>query len=140
MHVGNVAGFQSCTLPEASTEATEYREGIYKFTKKFPGVPTFTDVTLMRGIVPTDTGFHDWAITAMTGGEYRSHVRILHYQRGDITPGTDEAVPGTAAREYQCFECFPIRAKPAADLEAMTGEVSMGEMDFSLEYFTIGTA
>lgn len=137
--VGDEAGFNSCTLPELSVETVLYREGTYKFTKKFPGVPEYTDVSLMRGVVKTDTGFYDWVRAAGTGGEYRTGVSILHYQRADIDPetGFGEAIPDEAARKYNCFECVPVRGKPAADLEGNSGEVSMAEMDFALEWFEI---
>ena len=67
--INGEAGFQSVTLPELSTEAVEYREGTFKYTKKQPGVPTVSDVTMMRGVVKTDTDFYDWLIRGISGGE-----------------------------------------------------------------------
>ena len=131
------AGFQSVTLPEWSIEAAEYREGIYKFTKKFPGPPTVSDVTLMRGIVYKDTRFHEWAVAAFDGSAYRADFGIFHYHRADVPAGVQEAIADTPARVYKCYEGFPIRVKPAADFDATSGEVSMAEMDISIEYFEI---
>lgn len=137
VHVGGKAGFQSVTLPELTNDAAEYREGIYKFTKKFPGVPTFGDITLQRGVVKTDTGFFDWVIAAVNGGEYRSNVRIMHYHRSDVEPGMDEAVPGNPSREYLCYNSFPIRVKPAGDLDSTATDISLTEMDIAIEYFEV---
>lgn len=135
------AGFQSVTIPDMSIEPAEYREGIYKYTKKFPGPPTFSDVSLMRGIVSRDTRFFDWGIATQVGSQYRADVEILHYHRANFNnPNTaveNAGLPGLASRIYKCHECFPIRAKPTADFDATSGEVSMAELDFALEWFEI---
>lgn len=137
---GAEAGFQSVTLPEITVEAVEYREGTMKFTKKYPGVPSYSDGTLMRGVALTDTVFYDWCLTAATSGEYRTELVIWHYQREQ--DGAEVSSPVAAyegTRAYRCQECLPIRAKPAADMDATSGEVSMAEVDFSTEYFSIET-
>ena len=64
---GGEAGFQSVTLPELSNEATEYREGTSTYTKKYPGPPTVSDITLMRGIAQRDSAFWEWARGAAEG-------------------------------------------------------------------------
>ena len=134
------AGFQSVTLPEMTIEATEYREGTYKYTKKFPGPPTISEVSCMRGVVKADTGFFDWCLAAIAGGEYRANISILQFGREDFTTaGFSEftAAPSSAARTYNCYECVPVRVKPAGDMDATSGEVSMAEVDFAPEYFNI---
>jgi phage tail-like protein len=140
-HVSGEAGFQSASLPDISIEAAEYREGTFKYTKKFPGPPTISDVSLMRGVVAADTAFFDWAISTISGGAYRCDIKILQYQRGDLptpsNPAENASIPAEAARIYKCFECVPTRAKPAGDLDATSGEVAMAECDFALEYFTV---
>lgn len=135
--VDGEAGFQSITIPEETYEASEYREGIYKFTKKFPGIPTFGDVTLMRGIVAADTGFSDWAVATRGGAEYRADVLIEHHHRQDAPPGIGEAIAAPAARAYLLHEAFCIRSKPGADMDATSGEVSMGEIDIAIEWFEL---
>ncbi len=133
--IGGEAGFQSVTVPEISMEAVEYREGTYTYTRKYPGIPTVSDVTLMRGVTKTDTAFWRWALASIEGQEYRSDLTIYHFHRdakqhlgiGDLTK----------ARQYVCRECLPIRVKPASDLEAMASEVSLAEMDIAIEYFEV---
>jgi len=129
------AGFQSVTLPEETFEMAEYREGIYKYTKKFPGPPTFTDVSLMRGIVADDSSFYRWAASQRAGGPYRVDISIEHHHRDDQPVGTGETIAQTSARTYLCHECAIVRAKPGADLDATSGEVSMAECDFALEWY-----
>ena len=46
------AGFSSCTIPESTTTAIEYRENVDNFSfKKIPGLTRFNDITLTRGVV-----------------------------------------------------------------------------------------
>ena len=135
------AGFQSVTLPEMTIEATEYREGTYKYTRKFPGPPTISEVSCMRGVVRADTSFFDWCVAAISGSEYRATINIAQFTREDLpqpeTPFEFTELPTIAARNYTCYECVPVRVKPAGDLDATSGEVSMAEVDFAPEYFAI---
>ena len=135
------AGFQSVTIPDVTFEAAEYREGIYKYTKKFAGPATFSDVSLMRGVIATDTQFYDWAMRSTQGEEYRADLEILHFSRADYPTGGGKTenvtLPDTPSRVIKCWECIPIRGKPSADMDATTGEVSMAEMDIALERFEI---
>jgi len=137
------AGFQSVSIPDTSIDAVEYREGTYKYTKKFAGLPTIGDVSLMRGVVPTDTSFYDWMVRAVSGGEYRADIEILQFSRGNMAntdqPGENSAMPTTAARTYKCYNCLPTRAKAAGDLDATSSEVAMAECDFALEYYVVST-
>lgn len=46
------AGFTTCTIPESTTTATEYRENLDNFSvKKIPGLTRFNDITLTRGVI-----------------------------------------------------------------------------------------
>lgn len=54
------AGFQKVSGLKATTEAIEYREGGMPTTPwKVPGMTTFDDITLERGMM-LDTDFQDW--------------------------------------------------------------------------------
>ena len=72
---GGRAGFQSCTLPEVSAEATEYREGTFKYTRKFSGVASVTGVSLMRGLALNDSALFGWMMDAIGGGGW-GHSRF----------------------------------------------------------------
>lgn len=128
------AGFQSVTIPEVTTEAAEYREGTSKWTQKYPGPPTVSDCTLMRGVAMVDTTFFDWVMSAVDGEEYRADVTIWHYQRAEMDQAT---TAGTSTRRYICGNAFGIRAKPAGDFDSTSGEVSLAEVDFAMESLEI---
>jgi phage tail-like protein len=130
------AGFQSVTIPELSVEISEYREGTFKWTQKYPGVPTISDITLMRGVTKRDTAFFDMVEASVIGAEYRANVSIYHYQRSEMDLATS-GDPGEDVREVECGECFATRAKPAGDLDSMTSDVSLAEIDLAIEHFKI---
>jgi phage tail-like protein len=134
---GGVAGFQSVTLPELSIEATEYREGTFTWTQKYPGPPTVSDCTLMRGVSKTDTAFFDWVMGSVNGAEYRSDVTIYHYQRTEMGNSGPTPLQGPDQRAVFCKNCIPTRVKPAADFDSMSGEVSLAEVDFAMESFEL---
>lgn len=137
------AGFNTCTTPEYTLEATEYREGTYTYTRKFPGLVTVSDITLGRGVVRTASRFYEWMIRAVEGGEYRADVTILHYHRVGKDPDEAAGFAGTPrsdigyAKKYKCLECLPIRFKPAGDLDATAADVSIQEVDIAMERFEI---
>ena len=131
-----VAGFQSVTIPELSVEAAEYREGIFVWTQKYPGPPTVSELTLMRGITRRDTAFYDMVMAAINGDQYRADVTILHYQRAEMGKAVNASSERGIRRIY-CGESFAIRAKPAGDLDSMAGDVSLAEMDMAVEKFFI---
>jgi len=142
----SVAGFNACTTPEVSQEAVEYKEGHFVYTRKYPGVPTMSDVTLSRGVALKDTALYTWMMTCVEGApEYRTDVIITHYHRQAL-PGfqgigkvsTDIATKDqpVSNRQYILHEAFPIRCKIAGDLDATSSDVSISELDISYENFT----
>jgi len=130
------AGFQSVTIPELSVEPVEYREGTFQWTQKYPGPPTVSDCTLMRGVAKQDTTFYDWVRDSVDGDEYRCDVTIYHYQRTEMGSAT-QAEESDSFRRIECANCVPTRAKPAGDFDSMSGEVSLAEVDFAMESFDV---
>jgi phage tail-like protein len=133
------AGFQSVTLPELSVETVEYREGIHTYTRKFAGVPSVSDMTMMRGVTKSDTAFYDWVRAAAEGGNYRTNLTVYQWHR-DGKQSVDKIADVDKARKYVCFECVPSRVKPGADLDATSSDVSLAELDVACEYFRIENA
>jgi len=147
------AGFNNMTTPELTIESVEYKEGLDIYPRKYPGAPTVNEITLSRGVTFIDTSFWEWARATVEGSEaYRVDLAILHYHRGGYlsTPRatlatadiithvkSDEATP---ARRYELYEAFPIRHKPAADLDATSAEVSLMELDVAFESFNVFSA
>jgi len=132
------AGFNTCTTPEYTLEATEYREGIYVYTRKFPGLPTVSDVTLGRGVTRRESSFYEWMIRCIEGGEYRATLTIYHYHRVGFDPGEQASREDqNFAKKYVCYNCIPIRLKIAGDLDATAADVSIAEMDVAMERFEV---
>lgn len=141
------AGFSAITTPEYTLEAVEYREGNSVFTRKYPGLPTTADLTFSRGVVLKDTGFFNWLIETMaSGNSYRADVTIIQLHRSGLPPWASgqkilevlaDAGNAKPQRTYTVYEAFPIRVKPAGDLDASTADVSVAEADIAYEYFEI---
>jgi phage tail-like protein len=145
------AGFNNMTTPELTIEAVEYKEGLDIYPRKYPGAPTVNEITLSRGVTFIDTSFWQWARATVEGADpYRIDLEIKHYHRGGFltTPRTTLATAdivtrgesSTPARRYQLYEAFPIRHKPAADLDATSAEVSLMELDVAFESFNVFSA
>jgi phage tail-like protein len=153
---GPEAGFSACTIPEATIEAVEYKEGQFLYIRKYPGNVTFGDVTLSRGVALVEGGFWLWIATVINGvAEYRMDVTIKHYHRTNVTPTTANPVlPGIQnppvdllldsgpmavppARQYRLYNAFPSRHKFASDLDATDSAVSIMELDLAYEYCSL---
>jgi len=145
----NEAGFNSITTPETTMEAVEYREGMYLYTRKEPGIPTVADVTFSRGVVLGNSQMFAWVRRALEGGKYRATVIYYHYHRialpgaqVDASPKVAKGGPYTAtemadnsANVYNLYEAFPIRVKSAGDFDATGSDISLQEMDVAYEYW-----
>lgn len=144
------AGFTAVTLPELQVESVEYKEGTMIYPEKYPGNATVSsDLTFSRGVTRRDSSFWTWirgVAEGTGGGNYRATLSIKQYHRERALPrefpgvGTVNATRldvDVPARIYHCYECFPVRHKPGADLDASTSEVSIMELDVALEHFEI---
>jgi phage tail-like protein len=142
------AGFSAVTTPEATVEAVEYKEGNTVYTKKYPGNPSMSDITMSRGVTRGDSSFWEWLRVVMEGsGEYRADLDIRHFHRDTSLVRTQPASGDqpnltnidvtTPGRVYHVREAFPTRHKVAADLDATASEVSIMEMDIAYETFEV---
>ncbi|MGA1841583.1 MAG: phage tail protein [bacterium] len=71
-------GFQECSGLESETDVILYRIGDDKDNtlKKLPGLKSFSDITLRRGIVD-DKSLWDWRKKVMDGKVERKNVSII---------------------------------------------------------------
>lgn len=125
-----VAGFTTVTTPNVSLNAVEYREGVYTWTRKFPGVPTVGELVLSQGIFKRNTQFFDWILRVINGGnrDYRSELVVNQFHI------TDEfGVNGTPSRITTCRECFPTDVKPTGDFGGDDDAVQISEATFTVE-------
>ncbi len=131
-----VAGFNQVTMPELSVEVAEYREGNSIWAMKFPGPPTVSELSLMRGITKRDTAFHQMVMASVNGQEYRCDVTIWHYQRTEMADAVAGTTDKSKHRRIECGECFATTAK-VGDFDATASEVSIAETTIAIEKFDI---
>ena len=148
------AGFSAVTTPEATVEAVEYKEGTMVYTRKYPGNPSMSDITLSRGVARGYGTFWRWLRLIIEGGpigatanEYRADLDIKHFHREVAlirtapTDGTTVNKTGIAVdqptRTYHVREAFAIRHKVSGDLDATASEISIMELDLSYEHFEV---
>jgi phage tail-like protein len=75
---GTRIGFTEVTGLEVSTEKIEYRDGASKEYHKvrMPGMQTFGDLTLKRGVFAADNEFYDWWNTVALNTVERRDITI----------------------------------------------------------------
>jgi phage tail-like protein len=132
------AGFNTVSTPEQTVEVAEYKEGVYTYTRKYPGNPTMSDVTLTRGVTRADTNFYEWVQAAIRGSEYRTDMEIRHFHRDDFGD-VESADRGAPTKVYVLDNALPIRNKIAADMDATASDISIQEMDVAYESFSVIT-
>ncbi|MEM2987114.1 MAG: phage tail protein [Nitrososphaerota archaeon] len=126
-----VAGFTSIDIPALTLEEVTYREGTTKFTRKQPGIPTFDNIVLRKGIARIDSKFAKWILDIVDGKEYRIDFTILHFH------GDEDASGDTATREYTFFEAFPVNFVPSSGLDASSSDISIEELQIAFEKFNV---
>jgi len=129
-----VAGFTQVTTPNITVEPAEYREGIFRWTRKYPGVQTVGEVQLMKGTVRRDSDFFSWVLRVINGGveSYRTDMMIMEYHI------TDEfGINGAPSRIMRLREVWPTDVKPMADKDATGSEVALQELTIAVEELEI---
>lgn len=119
-----VAGFASVTIPDFAQPDVTYREGLYVYTRKYPGIPEFPNVTLRRGVARAATDFYSWVLASVNGQEYRTTIEIQHFHRADNKQ---------PSARYILKEAFAVRMKPSDDLDANTPDIAMEELEIAFE-------
>jgi phage tail-like protein len=127
-----LAGFKTCTIPEETIEIAEYKEGIWTYSRKQLGNPTFSNVTLGRGIVKNDTTFSDYIRSGAEGSPVRTDFNILHFHRDDV-PGLMEYTKANPSRIIRCFNALPTRVKYGGDMDATSSDISLQEIELVVE-------
>lgn len=127
------AGFTAVSMPNLAVAPAEYREGTFIYTQKYPGVPTVGDITLTKGVFRRDSDFHDWVLKVVEGGqEYRTELILQEYHIAD-----EFGINGTPSRVTRLRECWGMDAKPTADKEASSSNVSIQSLTIAVEEFDV---
>lgn len=75
---GGVASFEEVSGLDADVQKIDYRHGNSKifYPIKMPGIETYGNVTLKRGLVAADSSFKTWLDAAAAGQLTRREVRL----------------------------------------------------------------
>jgi len=116
-------------MPNVAIEEAPYREGITKWTEKYPGVPTVGDITLTKGIFKRESDFYNWIQKIVDGGEeYRTELVLNQYHL------TDEfGIDGKPSRVTRLLNCWGKDAKPTSDQDATSSNVGIQSLVISVE-------
>jgi phage tail-like protein len=110
-------------------EPAEYREGVFIYTRKYPGIPKVGEVEMSKGVVKKNSDFFAWMLKPINGGvQYRTDLVIEEYHISD-----EFGINGTPSRIIRIKEAFPIDMKPATDLDATSGDVAIQTLKVALE-------
>lgn len=144
------AGFSTCSVPAATVEVSNYKEGGWVYYQKFPGNPSMENITLTRGVTQGDSSFWQWMQVCMEGGdEYRADLTIQHYSRagnasGGTLTGTIGGNPNATtieldhpARTYNIHEAFPATHSVSGALDATSNDISIMSIGIAFEYFEV---
>ena len=133
-NLDKVAGFRTCSVPDLSVDTAEYREGVYKYTRKYPGIPKVGECALSKGVAKKNSDFLAWLFKCIDGGvpSYRSDIDILEYHISD-TLGID----GHASKVIHLREVFPISVKPTGDKDSSSSDIAITELTFAVEEATV---
>lgn len=144
-------GFHDAQLPKRATNVISYREGVDPdINLKSPGLSTFEDVVLGRGLLAfSETGagreFYAW-MTAVhnptaglkkrdDGSLSRSPDAASNNFRKDVTIKMLDR-EGTEVRQWTLYQAWPTNFTPGSDLDAgEDGEKSIEQLTLAYEDF-----
>ena len=110
-------------------EPAEYREGVFLYTRKYPGIPKVGDCEMTKGVVKKNSDFFNWILKPINGGvNYRSDLIIEEYHISD-----EFGINGTPSRTIRIKEAFPVDMKPASDLDATQADVTLQTLKLAVE-------
>jgi len=130
------AGFNTLVAPEMTLGVAEYQEGLEAYRRKYPGEPTFSAVTLGKGVVKNDTSFYAWVLAGAENKPYRTNIIIKHYHRDDVT-GLINYVNAVPYREIRLLNAFAVRVKMGSDFDATASDISIEDLDIEYERFRL---
>jgi len=126
-----VAGFTNVTMPDVTVEMAPYREGVMKWTQKYPGPQGVGQVTMTKGVFRRESDLYKWIMKVIDGGQdYRSDVILQEYHISD-----EFGIQGTPSRVTRLRECWPVACKPTSDKDATSAAVSLQTLTLEVEEF-----
>jgi phage tail-like protein len=128
-NLDRVAGFKTCSVPDISVDTAEYREGVFKYTRKYPGIPKVGECALSKGVVKKESDFLKWLFKCIDGGQsYRSDISILEFHIQD-----EFGINGKPSKVIHLKEVFPTTVKPTGDKDASSSDVAIQNITLMAE-------
>jgi len=132
-------GFSACSLPEITIASEDITDGTAQFTKKVTGKASVSNLTLSRGVRFYDSNFWDWIMDVIEGvNSPRRDMVLIHLARVKLLD-IPVAFPGPVdlnfvpARMWKLEGCLPVRYKPGSDFDASQGEISVMELEVTID-------
>ena len=129
-----IAGFSSCSSPEMTANVEEINPGNQSYPYKHITSWTYSTISLMRGASIARVDLGAWVQGVMKGQEIRRNFLLVHFTRS-APLGQPELPFGFAklftipAKAWLLESCYPVRYKTVSDFDAMSGDISIEEMD-----------
>lgn len=120
----SIAGFSSCSLPENSTETTEYREGNDRPTpRKLWSLNSYGTLTLEKGTTADSIALYEWRKSVEQGNvddARRNIAVVLHDEAGD------------AGARWEFRDAWPTNYS-APDLDGTGSDVAIESIEIEHE-------
>lgn len=155
--LGNFASFSKVSIPSVTLETEEFKEGNWPFRRRVITAASVDTVTMERGVTMIDSDFWTWASAALNGLTPRKSILInlMHRTQEPALGPTQQAARqrsttltgsvgvngfslATAsirpaipiiAKAWVLHDAIPVRVKPASDLDAMSADISIAEIE-----------
>jgi phage tail-like protein len=121
---------QSVEGMEVETNVIEYRHGEMSqhHKKKMPGMKTYSNVTIKKGVFHNDTAFYDWAFA----------IRMNLIPRCTVIINMIDHDNKEILLTWKLLNAFPVKFTPS-DLNAEEdGDPAVEELELAYEYFEMG--
>lgn len=151
------AGFRSISAPELTLETAEIKEGNWPFKRKLITGAAVNTLTLSKGVTFFDSDFWRWASRASVGAKtfgldigmlglksgFRKDLFLIQFLRGVPNAmkfflpfgGWDRGLNVFPAKIWMLENTIPTRYKVGTDFDGSTGEISIAEIELSMENF-----
>ena len=149
-------GFQSISTPEYTAEVDEIKQLNSMFKRSAYSGGSVAPITLTRGVRGYDDTMWQWMKAAIRGNDMTNrHLLLIHYTSigetvsvgvpdpvtgflgsGELPMNAWESAAFVPGKAYLLWDCIPTRYKPGTDFDAMSGEVSIAELELSVWAFT----
>ena len=157
-------GFSSISTPEYTADVDEIKQVNSMYKKYAYAGGSVSPITLSRGVRGWDDSMWEWMRRSINGLEVQHrHLLLIHYSNiGMLSQIDDEdrrlagiVANATAAASFAAaptsfldgalflpgkawllWGCLPTRYKAGTDFDALSGDVSIAELDIQPEAFT----